>query len=725
MLRLLTTVVAVTPCMAHAQSKPQTPKVEDKNAPVIMRAEQSDGRPARDVILKGRAEIVRDKTRVTADEVIFNQIDNQVEAQGKVIMHRFDDVYTGDKLKLNLDTGEGFVIAPTYKLELNQAQGVAKQVNFVGQDNAQVVDGTYSTCVGDDPAWYLKSDTLNLDFGRDIGVAGRTVVYFKGVPILGTPALSFPLTGARRTGLLPPSIGATSTGGVEFTQPYYFNIAPNRDATLYPKLISRRGFQLGVNLRYLGETYQGETSFEVLPNDRKANRTRYSLASVSRHEFGDGAQVSWNLNKASDDAYPTDFASSAAINVQRQLVRELRLDYSGSFWNAWARVQNFQVLQDIASKTDPSLFVDRPYDRLPEFGLSAVRRDVAGFDLSVDAQWARFWHPEKTRGQRLVVNPQISYPFLSPAYFITPKLSLHMSRYQIDQRKKGELGNNSLARVVPTFSIDSGLQFERNTKFFGRTVTQTLEPRLFYVNTPYRDQAQFPLFDSAESGFNFAQLFSENRFTGNDRISDANQITAAVVSRILETDGAERLRFAVGQRFYFRNQRVALDANSTEVRDSRSDLLLSASGTISPQWNFDSGLQYSVSKHQVYAANYGVQWQPKPKHVLNAEYRYLRNSFELLNVSGQWPVASRFFAVGRISYSLPDHKTVKSLAGFEYNADCWVFRFAAQRFSTSTTRATTTLFLQLELNGLSRLGSNPLDALSKNIPGYQRVNQPD
>ncbi|MBI3230508.1 MAG: LPS-assembly protein LptD [Burkholderiales bacterium] len=725
LLRVLTSVIVVAPAFAHAQSKAKTPKVEDKNAAVTMQAEQTEGRPAREVILRGNAEIVRDKTKVTADEVIFKQVDNEIEAQGKVNMRRFDDFYTGDKLKLNLDSGAGFILAPTYKLELNHAQGHAEKVNFIDQENAEIVNGTYSTCESNDPAWYLKSDTLNLDFGRDVGSAGKTLVYFKGVPILGTPAMSFPLTSARRTGLLPPSIGATSTGGVEFTLPYYFNIAPNRDLTLFPKLISRRGFQLGMNARYLGQTYQGETNIEVLPNDRKADRTRYSIASLSRHDFLPGASFSWNLNKASDDNYPNDFAGSGVTNPQRQLIRELRLDYAGSYWNTWARVQNFQILQDAGSLLDPTLTVDRPYDRLPELGFSALRRDVAGLDLQMEMQWARFWHPDKTRGQRLVINPQISYPILSPAYFFTPKLSLHVSRYQIDQRAKGETGDSSLARVVPTFSIDSGLQFERSTSFFGRNVTQTLEPRLFYVNTPYREQKQFPLFDSAEAGFNFAQLFSENRFTGNDRISDANQITAALVSRVLETDGAERLRFALGQRFYFRNQKVALDPNGTEVKDSRSDLLLSASGTLSPQWNFDSGLQYSVSKHQVYAANYGVQWQPKAKHVVNAEYRYLRNSFELLNLSGQWPIANRYFAVGRISYSLPERQTVKSLAGFEYNADCWVFRFAAQRFSTSTNGATTTLFLQLELNGLSRIGSNPLDALSKNIPGYQKVNQPD
>lgn len=717
-------ILPCLPLVAFAQNKPKPQ--EDKNAPVILEAEQITGRPERHLRLLRRAEMVRDKTRVCADQVEFDQVEDELKAQGGVKMQRFDDIYTGEQLQLRLDSGRGYILQPTYQIELprGRAQGQADRVDFVAEDQSNIVNGTYSTCEGSDPDWYLKADVLNLDFGRDVGSAGKTLVYFKNVPILGTPALSFPLSGARRTGLLPPTVGATSTGGFEFTQPYYWNIAPNRDMTFFPKIISRRGIQLGVNARYLGQTYRGETNLEILPHDRKAGRSRYSLSTISTHQLTDNMSMGWNASKASDDNYPTDFASSMATNTQRQLLREMRVDYQGSFWNASLRAQSFQILQDPAAKTRPELTVFRPYDRLPEANFNAMRRDLAGFDLSLDAQLTRFWHPDLERGQRLVLHPQISYPILHPAYFLTPKIGVHMSRYQMDKRLAPNLPL-SPERTVPTFSLDGGMVFERSTSLFGKQVTQTLEPRLFYVNTPYRDQSKLPVFDSAEAGFSFAQLFSENRFTGHDRISDANQITAALVSRYLSSDGAEMLRLAMGQRFYFRNQKVSLDPKAAEIRDSRSDILLAASGSISPHWSFDSSLQYSVSKHQMYAANYGVQWQPRPKHVLNAEYRYQRAESELLNLSGQWPLTNRYYAVGHISYSLPEHQTVKSLAGFEYNADCWVLRFAAQRFSTSGSGATTTLFLQLELNGLSRLGPNPLDALSKNIPGYQKVNKND
>ena len=287
-------------------------------------------------------------------------------------------------------------------------------------------------------------------------------------------------------------------------------------------------------------------------------------------------------------------------------------------------------------------------------------------------------------------------------------------------KKSTSVSRNAFSRVLPTLSIDSGLFFERDTQFFGNKMTQTLEPRLFYVNTPYRDQNLYPNFDTAEAGFNFAQIFSENRFTGSDRINDANQLTAGLVSRYLEPSGAERLRLAAAQRFYFTEQRVVLDASAAQPKASRSDLLLSATGLVTSSVSIDTSMQYSESAHQVYSSNYGVQWQPAPRKVLNVEYRYLRDSAEQLkqlSLSGQWPLAKRLYGIGRLNYSLQDRKVVDSVVGLEYKADCWSLRFSAQHFVTTAKQSSTPIFIQLELNGLSKfgVGTNPLETLSRSI----------
>lgn len=721
--RLLTAAVATAsaPSLVAAQAQPAP--VDDKNAPATITADQMTGSPDRVLYLERDVEIVRGATTINADRATYRVPEDEVEAQGNVRMRRFGDRYSGDEVKLKIDAGQGFVLHPAYRLESNKAQGKAERIDFYAQDQASVTDGTYSTCEGPDPDWYLKASRLDLDSGRDVGTAHGSVLYFKDVPILGAPAMSFPLSDARKSGFLPPTIGTTNKGGFEFTQPYYFNIAPNRDLTLYPKLYGRRGLQIGADGRYLGESYNGETKVETLFNDQQTKTNRYAISSVHNQVLQPGLWYNWNINVASDDDYPSDFSRTITASSQRLLSRDLALTYAPSFWALSVRASNFQVLQD------PMAPITRPYDRLPQITFNAGRQDVNGFDWNVDSELTRFWHPDQLRGERFFVNPRIAYPFIRPGYFLTPRLALHATTYRLDSptnaldQQLASPGETSLTRVLPTFSLDSGLVFERDTAFFGQPMMQTLEPRLFYVYTPYKDQSNYPLFDTAEADLSFAQLFSENRFLGNDRISDANQLTAALISRYIEPNGAERIRMAFGQRFYFTDQRVTL--STATPRENRSDMLLSAYGQLTKTLALEGNLQYSQTQHVMSRANYGAHWTPAPRKVLNLQYRRDRlNNLEQVDFSSQWPIAARWYGVGRLNYSLPDRKVAEGLAGFEYKADCWVFRVVGQRIPTATGKATSALFFQLELSGLARLGSNPLDVLRSSIQGYQMINQP-
>ncbi len=720
LLRILAAAVATASVqtLALAQTNARTGKAEEKDLPATISAEQMTGRPDREIVLERDVEIIRGPTTINADKATYNILEDEVTAAGNVSMCRFGDVYTGDELRLKLEAQEGYVLNPTYRLERNHAQGKADRIDFLGEDQATVIDGSYSTCEGPDPDWYLKSSKLDLDAARDEGVAHATRVYFKGVPILAAPALSFPLSDARKTGFLPPTFGGTNRGGLELTTPYYLNIAPNRDLTLYPKIYTRRGIQLGANARYLSENYSGETKVETLFKDQLTDTNRYAISSTHTQVLAPGLSYAWNINSASDDDYSRDFPSTITAASQRVLLRDMALYYGGSYWNAAARVSNYQVLQD------PLAPIGRPYDRLPQLTFHAGRQDVNGFDWDVYSEVTRFTHPTLSRGDRLLVNPRIAYPFLHPGYFITPKLSLHATQYHLENRTDGT--TSDLTRVLPTFSLDSGLVFERDAQFFGNRMTQTMEPRLFYVYTPYRDQSAIPNFDTGEPDLSFAQLFSENRFSGNDRINDANQLTAALISRYIEPTGVERMRFAVGQRFYFTEQRVTLGRAREE---SRSDVLASIYGKLTPSISVEGNAQYSQTLDSMVRANYGVRWTPAPKNVFNLQYRRApgkdgQDDLKQIDVSGQWPIARRWYGVARVNYSLPDNKVAEGLLGAEYKADCWVFRLVGQRMPTGTGQATSTIFFQLELNGLTRLGPNPLDALRANIPGYQLVNQP-
>ena len=709
----------------------RAPRVDNPDAPVVMHAEDMTGRPDRDVQLDNNVEITRGKTGITSDTACYLRVPDEVTAKGHVNMWRFGDRYQGDAMEMNMETGKGWILHPTYRLEMKNAQGRADRVDFISEDEAVVYDGTYSTCEGPDPDWYLKSSRLSLDSGRDVGEAGKTIIYFKDIPILGTPTMSFSLSGARRSGWLAPSFGTGSQGKFEVLAPYYFNIAPNRDLTVLPRLMLDRGLQMGFTGRYLGVTdagyaYKGETHIEGLLNDKITHTNRWQVNSLHNQVLAPGWSAGWNIKAASDDAYPSDFAHTLAASAERQLLREISTGYTSEYWSVSARLQNYQVLQDPGAATNPALNVARPYDRLPQVVFHTGRFDVlGGFDWALDAQVDRFQHPTMIEGDRVAMLAQVSYPWVRPGYFITPKVQFRASKYSLDLNGNTPLtaaDNTTPSVTAPTLSLDSGLVFERAGSLFGRAMTQTLEPRLFYVRTPYRNQDAIPLFDSAQAGFSYSQLFSENRYVGYDRIADANQVTAAVTSRFVEEDGSERLRLLIGQRFYLTPSRVGQVPGAAS--NSKSDVLLAASGAITEKFSFDSAVEYDANKRSLYSSNVGFSWRPAAMKVINAEYRQQVNSFRNVDVSGQWPLTARLYGLARLSYSLLDKKILEGLVGLEYKADCWVFRAGAQRFVTTSQTTSTQTFFQLQLNGLSAFGpGNAIESFSKSVPGYQRQSQ--
>ncbi len=688
---------------------------DEKNCMQTGTADHMSGSPDRVMYFDDNVELAQCNTEVTADRGVYRVVEDQIEAYQNVRLTRFGDLYTGDEMKLRMDTQLGYILNPTYHLSSNNAQGTGKRIDFVGEDKAKVINGTYSTCDMPDPDWYLKSSTMDLDRGRDAGMATDAVVYFKDWPILWAPEMPFPLSDARKSGFLAPTVGGSNRGGLVVETPYYFNIAPNRDLTLYPTVITERGIQLGADMRYLEPTFAGETKLEFLPHDNVTDTNRWAISSLQTATLSPNWNLSWNLNAASDDNYPNDFTRSITAASQRLLGRDVTLTYSQPDWQVSLRTTGYQVLQD------PLAPVVQPYDRLPQLLLHAGQQDVHGFDWSFDSEAVRFYEPGVVEGDRYTLTPRLAYPIIGTSSFITPKISFSFTKYALQDQADGTPAQ--ITRAVPTFSLDAGLIFDRDTSWFGHDFTQTLEPRLFYVRTPYRDQSLIPAFDTADADISYAQLFAENRFVGGDRIGDANQVTAAVTTRFLESNGEERARFAIGQRFSFIDERVTLPGDGPNA-NSNSDLLFSAVGKFSAQLSASLDIDYSESNHGLNQTNLIMRWQPASKKLLNLQYiRDLPNQIQQFDTSGQWPILDRWYAVGRVDYSIPEHKIVQGLLGVEYKADCWVFRFGGQHIQTATNISSTSTFFQLELNGFAQLGSNALEAMRLNVPGYQPVNQ--
>jgi LPS-assembly protein len=699
---------------------------------LFLRADRLEGSQTR-VTAEGRVELRTHRETVLADKLSYAIPEQTIYGDGDVVLRRGFDWITGPQLEYKRDTETGFFRAPRFFVAEANAHGDAKEIRFNGPDHYEAVDASYTTCVAPHPDWYLRGEQLEVDNLRKVGTARNVSVHFLDVPVLYAPWLQFPLSNERKSGFLTPTLGSTGVRGFEISTPYYLNLAPNYDATLTPRYMTKRGLQMGAQFRYLlGDDTSplgvavGEMNAEFLPHDRSTGENRYALAWKHNEQFAPWLGGFINLNKVSDDKYFADFADRIAVTSQKTLPREAGIVATHGPWSFLARAQSFQTLQD------PEAPVVPPYNRLPQVLASLSDTDWLGLTWSGTGEYARFTQDQLApTGERFVLYPTAAFHRQGAAWFFTARAGVHMREYTLD-RTTAALPEQHPSYAIPITSLDAGLVFERDVTVLDTPLTQTLEPRAFYVYIPYKNQTDAPVFDTALDDFNFSQLVAENRYIGNDRVGDANQLTLALTSRYLDREtGAERLRLAVGQRFYFQDQRVSL--NEPLRSASTSDFLVGAEGRLSEAWSLASLLQYNLDASDVERFNVGVHNTPAPGRALNATWRYTRaladatggfEQIKQIDLSGQWPVSDRWTLIGRWNYSVADHKTLEAVAGIEYNADCWVLRVVGQRLTTTTQQATTSVFVQLELNGLARVGTSPLELLRRSVPGYLPTNDP-
>jgi LPS-assembly protein len=576
-----------------------------------------------------------------------------------------------------------------------------------------------TTCPANQESWVMQAKDLDLDYTRDVGVAHDARVLFMGVPLFTTPWADFSLSNQRKSGFLSPTFGTTGKSGFESTVPYYWNIAPNMDATFSPRVMSKRGVEFINEFRYLEDNFRGEVHLEYLPYDKITGTERFGLALVHTENFGNGFSGSVNFNKVSDDTYFQDLSTHIAMTSQANLLRDGSLYYGGGWWSGLVRMQSFQTLQDPLAPIVP------PYRRVPQLLASGTRATKYG-DFSFLAEYVDFSHPTLVSGDRFTFYPSLAVPFTTAGTYITPKVGVHFTEYNLlNNSNNPNPANSDYAIIAPIGSIDAGATFERDVSFRGTNYLQTLEPRLFYLNVPYVNQNGVPNFDTAIADINLVQLFSENSYVGGDRISNANQLTAAMTTRFSEADnGQERIRATLATRFFFVPQRVALNA-TTPVRSGDSDVVAAITGHVTDKLVVDTLLEYVPNEGRTEQSSLILRYLPEPTKAFNFGYQYDRNqSLQQYDISAQWPVYGNYYLVGRYNYSVPDNRVLEAIGGVEYNGGCWVARFVMQRYTLSTTSSSSAVFVQLELNGLSKIGSNPLEALKRNISGYNRINQP-
>lgn len=715
--------------------------------PVFISGELISGRPDLETVIQGGAELRRGDTVIKADRLEYYQPEDQARARGKVRINRAGNIYEGPLLELKLDTFEGFFSQPRFEFLQNDLHGEAQRIDFLDDKRAVIREVSLTSCrrlpgPAWMPDWILRATTVRMDTEEDVGTAEGAVLSFMNVPLLPVPYLSFPLSDRRKSGFLPPTPGLDNVNGLELGVPYYWNIAPNRDATLTPTLMSKRGVNLGSEFRYLEAEYSGQLRLDWMPDDKLRDSSRWGLAyshdATLAAPWGSGVALSLKLNRVSDDNYWRDFTRASGSLTQRLLPNDLSMSWASGEWSSSVRTLKWQTLQDATAPIVP------PYDRLPQLASRFAASHALGVEYALDLDYTRFQSDRQLtlqpNAQRIVSSLQLSRPWVLPAGFITPRLQLHASSYAFDV----PLANSetSASRLVPSFSLDSGLVFEREAAYFGRDFRQTLEPRAFYVNTPYRDQSLLPNYDSGLNNFSFASIYTENAFVGNDRISDSNLLTLGVTTRLLDpASGAEALRLGVAQRLRFKNQEVTLPGG-TAVTDRISDILVGGSINWDPRWALDAVTQFNPKTERSVRSTVGMRYLAGPYRVLSAAYRYQRDLSEQVDVSWQWPLndlwgdrgqdlgagrgqgSGRWYSVGRLNYSLNEGKLVDALIGLEYDEGCWLGRLVLERLQTSSSSANARIMVQLEFVGFTRLGVNPLKSLKENIPAYQYLREP-
>ena len=779
-----------------------------RSLPIVLRARSLSAQVDRQTRAEGDVEFRRGGVVIRADELIYDAPSDEARVSGHVRISRDGAVYTGPALTLAVDRFVGSFTEPTFEFLRLGAGGQARRLDFLGPTRAVALDARYTSCpreggaqllppmesqgpagaaasTAPEPAWELRTQRVLFNIAENEGIAEGARLRFLGTTILALPTMSFPLTDARKSGWLPPSVDIDNRSGVELSMPYYWNIAPNLDMTLSPRLITRRGLGLNSELRYLQPGHEGTLALDGLPNDRVADRARYGVQWQHRSELPAGVQLQADWLRVSDDDWWKDFPKASRSLGSRLLPSRFALErpfelgagsgagLAGISGLAYARVSQWQVLQAADS------FITAPYQRAPQVGLR-LNAAQAGFEWGVETEFNRFTLPtgqvqatQRTEGDRWHLLGNVSHPWREPGWWVVPRLSVNAAAY------RNSVGNGvgsglgaalqplgGASRVIPSFSVDAGLELERRTEAFGRALHQTLEPRLLYVNTPYRAQSQLPNYDAAAKDFNFVSLYSDNTFSGVDRVADAHQLTAGVATRLVDvSSGAEALRLGLVQRYLFRTQRVTAQADGTPdgapLEQKFSDVLLLGSTSVLPGWTLDAAAQYSPELNSSVRTIVGARYSPGPFRTVSATYRLARGLSEQLELGWQWPVygagarwpgnvataapaadesptrlgaalqslsqksgcSGTWYAVGRFNYSIKDQRITDSVLGAEYDAGCWIGRFVAERLSTGRAESTTRYKFQLELVGLSRLGSNPLKVLKDNIPGYQLLRE--
>jgi LPS-assembly protein len=694
--------------------------LEQENIDVIdLRADTAAATPDRVFTLSGNAIIRYGEQQLQANDITFRQELGEIEAGDGIRFTGPDLVVTGDSALLQTELERGTLNDISYSLPRQHARGGARLLSIEGAYKQRLEKAFYTTCSPGNQDWILSAREVELDQAEGTGVARGAKITFKQVPILYTPYISFPLDERRKTGLLFPKVGTTGETGVDVSLPWYWNIAPNRDATITPRLMTDRGTMLGGEFRYLTRHSSGSIEAEYLPSDDKFGEQDRNLVTL-RYQGNPGARLETSIiaSDVSDKDYFEDLGNNLVQTSQTSLERTARATYHGQNWKLGMVVQDFQNLDATLASAD------RPYRQLPQivFDYTPAQR-VLGIKTTAQAEVNYFTHSDSSvvKGTRLDVQPRFSIPVRRAGWYVEPAVGVRHTAYALENTAAG--ADTSPARTTPVVSLDAGSFFERSGSWGDKPYIQTLEPRLFYLYVPEKDQQNLPVFDTGNYDFNFWTLFRDNRFNGPDRMGDANQLALALTTRFLNpVSGQQLLSASFGTLLYFRDRTVTLPGEAVEL-DNSSDLIGELELALTHHWYARAEILWNAKDSQTERNNYRLQYRRGPRKLINLGYRFRDSIQEQADVSFLWPLGRSWHAVGRWYVDLDSNETIEALAGLGYERCCWGLQLLGRSYINSDgVDRTTAIFLQLELKGLGNLGTSVDEALERGILGYRANN---
>jgi LPS-assembly protein len=798
------------PYCSGAYIEPIRPGMDDKtaksDAPTFIGAKASRYQQEEQIAtLAGDVVMRQGSMQIESDEASLHQAENRGELNGDVRLRDNGALIVGDHAEVQLDTGEAKVDNAEYVLHKSNVRGNALYARRAENAIIRLKDGTYTTCEPNSNAWTVKGNNITLNPATGFGTATNATLRVKDIPILYTPYIYFPIDDRRQSGFLPPTIGASSDTGFSLLTPYYFNLAPNYDATLYPTYMAKRGLLLEGEFRYLTKSSEGQFGAAYLNDDNDDRKeqsdykdTRWLINWQNRSGLDERLTAHVDYTKVSDPYYFRDLKSGQeGVSTHDFLNQQADLTYRGDGYNARLNVQQYQ-LTTVTQIT--------PYGRLPQLTLDGTLPfNPGGLKFDYNTELVRFdrdlrtgdftdedgisstrldnnvFGIERATGDRLNLAPAISLPLTASYGYVTPKLKYVYTKYDLDLdgRGRADLASNAnlqdagrqqnfdsgVDRAVPIFSVDSGLYFDRNTNWFGKDYRQTLEPRLYYLYVPEKDQNDIPVFDSGETTFNYASLFRDNRFVGSDRIGDENKLSLGVTNRWIEDNGFERQRFSIGQALYFADRKVQLPGISYEDRkDAQSDVspyALEYEYRFNRDWRATSDFNWDPDSKTTRSGSAMFHYQPEdePGKIVNAGFRYRNDQVRYDQNSGRWvvgsglgtpgqpgydpdyykikqhdfsviwPIVPQWSAIARWQYDYNRDRTLEAFGGFEYDNCCWKLRLINRYWvdydETSQDVAQNEkgdrgIFLQIVLKGLGGVVGQKVESfLDQGIQGYR------